>query len=216
MRHRRLSTFIALAAAAGAVAAAPAAAHERDPDAEIFATNNTRVITDPADPALQDRLRGFRAEVKRIIREGGAHPGRSQLLDGVFFSSELGTTTFERSRGFDVERVGVRALNDIAERIRVRFSQQSVLTFDHLRASHPRVDAVRLEVPGVTAQALRDGLLADTEAREELFGGSVTQDEELILVAELADLELARRFAAALGGNLPAADIDHGDSEFVG
>ncbi len=90
------------------------------------------------------------------------------------------------------------------------------MTFDHLRVNHPRVDAVRLEVPGVTAQALRDGLLADAEAREELFGGSVTQDEELILVAELADVELAKRFAAALGGCLPAADIDHGDSEFVG
>jgi hypothetical protein len=216
MRHRRMSTFIAVAAAASAVAAAPAAAHERGPDAEIFATNNTRVITDPADPALQDRLRGFRAEVKRIIREGGAHPGRSRLLDGVFFSSELGTTTFERSRGFDVERVGVRALNEIAERIRVRFGQESVLSFDHLRPHHPRVDAARLEVPGVSAQALREGLLANAEAREELFGGSVTQDDELILVAELADLELARRFADSLGGELPEADIDYGDSEFVG
>jgi hypothetical protein len=216
MRPRRLSTVIALAGAASAFAAGPAPAHQYDPDAEIFATNNTRVITDPADPALSDRLRGFRAEVKRIIRAGGADPGRSRLLDGVFFSSELGTTTFERSRGFDVEHVGVRELHDIAERIRVRFAQQSVLTFDHLRTTHPRVDAVRLEVPGVSAQALRDGLLADAQAREELFGGSVTQDDELILVAELADIELAKRFAATLGGHLPAADIDHGDSEFVG
>jgi hypothetical protein len=48
------------------------------------------------------------------------------------------------------------------------------------------------------------------------FGGSVTQDDELILVAELADLELARRFAAGLGGDLSAADTDHGDSQFVG
>jgi hypothetical protein len=216
MRNRRLSMFIPVAAAASAVAAAPAPAHEPDPDAEILATNNTRVITDPADPALSDRLRGFAREVRGIIREGGAEPGRSRLLDGVFFSSELGTTTFERSRGFDVEDVSARELRNIGERIRVRFSQQSVLTFDHLRARHPRTDALRLEVPGVTAQALRDGLLADAEAREELFGGSVTQDEELILVAELADVELAKRFAAALGGHTVAADIDHGDSEFVG
>ncbi len=104
--RRRLSTLIALAAVTSAYVAAPATAHDRDPDAEIFATNNTRVITDPADPALQDRLRRFRAEVKRIIREGGADPGRSRLLDGVFFSSDFGTTTFERLRGFDVERVG--------------------------------------------------------------------------------------------------------------
>lgn len=91
-----------------------------------------------------------------------------------------------------------------------------MLSFDHLRPHHPRVDAARLEVPGVSAQALREGLLANAEAREELFGGSVTQDEKLILVAELADVEVAKRFAAALGGNLGAADIDHGDSEFVG
>ena len=42
-------------------------------------------------------------------------------------------------------------------------------------------------MPGVTAEALRDGLLADQEARERLFGGSVTHDERLILVAGLAD-----------------------------
>ena len=216
MRHRRIPTLIAVAAATSAFAVAPASAHESDPDAEIFATNNTRVITDPTDPALSDRLRGFAAEVRRIIRDGGGDPGRSRLLDGVFFSSELGTTTFERSRGFDVEDVSPRELQTIGERIRVRFSQQSVLTFDHLRANHPRTDAARLEVPGVTAQALREGLLADAQAREELFGGSVSQDGELILVAELADVEVAKRFAAALGGNLPAADIDHGDSEFVG
>jgi hypothetical protein len=217
-RPRRLRRLTVLVAAATALSASPAVAHdrERDPDAEIFATNNTRVITDPADPALQDRLRGFAAEVRRIIREGGARPAGSQLLDGVFFSSDLGTTTFERSRGFDVERVSVRELHDIGERIRVRFAQQSVLTFDHLRRRHPRIDAARLEVPGVTAQALRDGLLADAQAREELFGGSVTQDGELILVAELADLALARDFAARIGGDLAAADLDLGDSEFVG
>lgn len=92
MRHRRMSTFIAVAAAASAVAAAPAAAHERGPDAEIFATNNTRVITDPADPALQDRLRGFRAEVKRIIREAAptrAAPGCSTVSSSRRSSGRL-------------------------------------------------------------------------------------------------------------------------------
>lgn len=91
-----------------------------------------------------------------------------------------------------------------------------MLTFDPLRARDPRVDAVELEVPGVTAEALRSGLLADAQAREELFGGSVTQDHRLILVAELADLELAKRFAARIGGDLAGADLDYGDSEFVG
>jgi hypothetical protein len=174
------------------------------------------VITDPADPALQDRLRGFATKVRRIIRRGGGVPERSRLLDGVFFSAELGTTTFERSREFDVERVNVRELHDIAETVRTRFHQESVLTFDHLRARHPRVDAVELTFPGVTAEALRSGLLADAQAREELFGGSVTRHHRLILVAELADLELAKRFAARLGGDLAAADLDYGDSEFVG
>jgi hypothetical protein len=43
----------------------------------------------------------------------------------------------------------------------------------------------------------------DRSSKSALFGGSVTQDEELILVAELADLELARRFASALGATCP-------------
>jgi pimeloyl-ACP methyl ester carboxylesterase len=34
-----------------------------DADAEIFATNNTRVISEPANPAPSDRLRGFAGEV---------------------------------------------------------------------------------------------------------------------------------------------------------
>ena len=48
--------------------AAPAASAQ---DAEIFATNNTAVITDPADPRLQDRLKDFANQVERIIDEGG-------------------------------------------------------------------------------------------------------------------------------------------------
>jgi hypothetical protein len=68
----------------------------------------------------------------------------------------------------------------------------------------------------VSAGALREGLLADAEAREELFGGSVNQSDELILVAELDDLPLARRFAKSIGGDVRAADTDFGDSEFVG
>jgi hypothetical protein len=214
-RSRRPTALLAVATAAAALTAPPALAHDREPDAEIFATNNTRVITDPADPALRDRLLGFAAKVRRIIRRGGGVPARSQLLDGVFFSADLGTTTFERSREFDVEHVSTRQLHDIAETIRTRFRQQSVLTFDHLRARDARVDAVELEVPGVTTDALRFGMLADAQAREELFGGSVTQDQRLILVAELADLTLAKRFAARIGGDLADAHLHYGDSEFV-
>ena len=210
----------ALAAAAVAAAlalAAPAGAHAAQPlpDAEIFATNNIAVITDPDDPRLDDRLGRFARVVTRIVREGGAAPRGSELLDGVFFSSDFGTTTFERSRRFDVDRVDGAELQEIAEAIGTRFHQESVLTFDHLDAGDPAVDAIELEVPGVTADALRDGLLEDQEAAERLFGGSVTLDGHLILIADLADDEFARAFAESIGGDLSRAVTRRGDREFV-
>ena len=217
---RRLIPVLAAAVVALALAlalVAPAGAHvaERVPDAEIFATNNTAVITDPDDPRLDDRLGRFARTVTRIVRAGGAKPRGSELLDGVFFSSDSGTTTFERSRRFDVDRVDGTELQEIAEAIGTRFDQESVLTFDHLRAGDPAVDAIELEVPGVTADALREGLLADQEAAARLFGGSVTLDRHLILVADLADAELARAFARRIGGNLRRAVTHRGDREFV-
>jgi RTX calcium-binding nonapeptide repeat (4 copies) len=201
--------------AALALAAPPSALAHGQPDAQIFATNNTAVITDPADPRLGDPLRGFAREVERVIAKGGGSPRGSQLLDGVFFSSDLGTTTFERSREFDVDHVADDELHAIADTIRARFDQESVLTFDNLRPGDDEINAVELEVPGVSAQALRDGLLADQTAREELFGGSVTQDGHLLLVAELADAQLARDFAATIGGDLGRAQTRYGESEFV-
>ena len=80
-----------------------------------------------------------------------------------------------------------------------------MLTFDHLPRGDEEVDAIELEVPGVTAQALRDGLLADATAREHLFGGSVTLDGRLLLVADLADADLARDFAERIGGDMRRA-----------
>ena len=77
------------------------------------------------------------------------------------------------------------------------------------------MNAIELEVPGVSAQALRDGLLADQTAREELFGGSVTLGGRLLLVAELADAELARTFAERIGGDLRRAETHYGEREFV-
>jgi hypothetical protein len=210
---------IAVAAIAAVCCIAPAAASAHGshlPDAEIFATNNTAVITDPADPRLDDELRGFERKVERIIRRGGGDPEGSQLLDGVFFSSELGTTTFERSRDFDVDDVTQKELREIADTVRRRFGQQSVLTFDYPeRPWHP-VDAVEVEVPGLDAQSLRDGLLADAEARERLFGGSVTLDGRLLLIAGLEDLELVERFVTDIGGDFDAAAIRPGRREFVG
>src|SRR5262245_28906282 len=205
---------IPLLAALALLAPSSALAHGR-PDAQIFATNNTAVITDPADPRLSDPLNGFARDVQRIIARGGGSPRGSQLLDGVFFSSDLNTTTFERSREFDVDRVADDELHAIADTIRDRFDQESVLTFDNLRPGDDEINAVELEVPGVSAQALRDGLLADQTAREELFGGSVTQDGHLLLVAELADAQLARDFAQKIGGDLGRAQTRYGESEFV-
>jgi hypothetical protein len=201
--------------AALALAAPPSALAHGQPDAQIFATNNTAVITDPADPRLSDPLNGFARDVERIIAKGGGSPRGSQLLDGVFFSSDLGTTTFERSREFDVDHVADDELHAIADTVRARFDQESVLTFDNLRPGDDEINAVELEVPGVSAQALRDGLLADQAAREELFGGSVTQDGHLLLVAELADAQLARDFAQKIGGDLSRAQTRYGESEFV-
>ena len=205
-------------AAVLAVVPSSASAHGSGglPDAEIFAANETALITDPADPRLDKRLTGFARTVKRIIRYGGATPRGSQLLDGVFFSSELNLTTFESSRDFDMDRVSVGELEAIAERVRRRFDQQSVLTFDYLPAKANRVDGVELEVPGVSADALRHGLLDDKAAREALFGGSVTQDGRLLLVADLANADLACTFAADIGGELGRAITRPGDIEFVG
>jgi hypothetical protein len=210
---------IAVAAVAAACCIAPAAASAHGdhlPDAEILATNNTAVITDPADPRLDDELRDFERKVERIIRRGGGDPEGSRLLDGVFFSSDLGTTTFERSRDFDVDDVTPNELREIADTVRRRFGQQSVLTFDYPeRPWHP-VDAVEVEVPGLDAQSLRDGLLADAEVRERLFGGSVTLDGRLLLVAGLEDVELVERFVTDIGGDFDAATIRPGRREFVG
>ena len=207
---------LALALALLAIAAPAAAAHgQRAPDAEIFATSNTALITDHEDPRLKARLDRFADRVERIVEDGGGIARRSELLDGVFFSFDLGGTTFERSRRFDVDHVGDDELHDIAETVRRRFLQQSVLTFDHLKPHDPDVDAILLEVPGVSARDLRDGLLEDPEARERLFGGSVTLDRRLLLVAGLEDAGLARDFAKTIGGNLKRADTFHGRREFV-
>ena len=90
-----------------------------------------------------------------------------------------------------------------------------MLTLDKLPAGSRDVDAVQLDVPGVTASALRTGLLNDAQARERLFGGSVTQDRHLLLVASLEDADLARKFAKAIGGEVKRAKTKYGKREFV-
>jgi hypothetical protein len=211
------SAFVAaLAAALLAVTANAAFANsERLPDAEIFASSTTTLITDPTDPRLDQRLVAFNRAVNQIIRRGGGSPRDSQLVDGVFFSSVLGVTTLERSRDFDIDRVSREELHDIAQRVRQRFDQQSVLSFDYREHRGDPVDAVEVEVPGVSARQLRKGFLADAEARERLRGGSVTLDGRLILIAALEDRRLVKRFVSGLGADYRKAEVRLGRREFV-
>jgi hypothetical protein len=211
-----VTKLVVALAAALLLAPASAAGADRLPDAEVFAASTTDVITDPADPRLDVRLVGFRKQAANIVRRGGGRPHGSQLLDGVFFSSILGFATFQRSREFGVDSVTRRQLRAIADTLRRRFHQQSVLTFDYPDRRSDPVDAVELEVPGVTPRWLRDGFVANEQARERLLGGSVTLDHRLILIASLGDLRLAKRFARAIGGRVDDATVRRGHREFVG
>jgi hypothetical protein len=158
---------------------------------------------------------GFKRTVTRIIRRHGGSPRGSQLLDGVFFSSILGLTTFQRARDFDIDRVSRAELEEIAERVRRRFHQQSVLTFDYAERRRRRAPAVEVEVPGVSAERVRDGFLANEEACRRLQGGSVTLDGRLILIAARKDLALVKRFVAEIGGDFDDARVRRGRREFV-
>src|SRR5438093_899721 len=91
-----VTSVLAITVSTGTAAGAPL------PCPEIFATNNTSIITDPNDPRLQDKLVKFDREVRGIVLANGGLTTRSTLLDGVFWSSSLQQTTFERSRKFDV------------------------------------------------------------------------------------------------------------------
>lgn len=213
----RLGALLAAAALFSLCAAdAVAESAHRPPDAEILAANTTAVITDPNDARLNARLVRFKREVTRMIRRGGGRPRGSQLLDGVFFSSILDATTFQRSRDFDVDSVSRKQLRAIADRIRRRYQQQSVLTFDYAESRSAPVDAIEVEVPGVSAKQLRDGFAADTEARDHLLGGSVTLDRRLILIAALEDRWLVKRFVNEIGGDFAKATVRRGKREFVG
>ncbi|MFE9634618.1 hypothetical protein [Streptomyces sp. NPDC006463] len=185
------------------------------PAAQIFATDNTAIITDPADPRLQTRLMRFDHEVRKIIHANGARPGASTLLDGVFWSDDLKQPTYERSREFEVNKAGRDGLHHIAGVIAKQYHQESVLTFRCLPRTAPDTDAVEIRADGVSATRLHDALIADPEARDRLGGGSVALDGQLILVAPLEDLGLARKFTAALGVDWNAAQVRFGDEEFV-
>ncbi|WP_329793730.1 hypothetical protein V1227_17990 [Lentzea sp. DG1S-22] len=204
-----VTSVLAFAVSTGTAAGAPL------PSPEIFASNNTAIITDPADPRLKDRLIGFDREVRGIVRANGGVTTRSTLLDGVFWSSDLQQTTFERSRKFDVT-LNEESLRHTASTIAKRFGQESVLTFRFLHANSPEVDAVQVEVQGITAQQVREGLLQDAVAREKLGGGSVTLHDKAILIAGVDDLPIVRAFITEIGGDVSGAKVRKGTWEFVG
>lgn len=214
-RHAVVVTAALALAVTGTGTARAGAADPGCPAAEIFATTNTAIITDPADPRLKTRLTRFAHEVRRIIHANGARPGASTLLDGVFWSKDLKQATYERSREFDVNRVGRDGLHHIAGVIAKQYHQESVLTFRCLPKSSPETDAIEIQAPGVSPTKLRDALLADPEARDKLGGGSATLDGRLILVAPITDLPLARKFTRALGVDWNTTQVRYGDEEFV-
>ncbi|RKT02618.1 hypothetical protein BX286_0527 [Streptomyces sp. 3211.6] len=202
-------------AGAGTAHAAPLPDAAACPAGEVFATNNTAVITDPGDPRLRTHLTGFDREVRGIVRANGARTARSTLLDGVFWSEEQKQTTYERSREFDVNGVGRDGLHHIAGVIAKRYQQESVLTFRCLPRDSAETDAVEIQAEGVSATRLRDALAADPEARQRLGGGSVTLGGRLILIAPLTDLPLAQRFSQRLGVDWDKTRVRYGDEEFV-
>ncbi|QIY68304.1 hypothetical protein HEP84_02455 [Streptomyces sp. RLB1-33] len=217
--RRRLHVLATVAVLALGVAGSESAqaipAARGCPTAEIFATDNTAIITDPADSRLRTRLTRFDHEVRKIIHANGARPGSSTLLDGVFWSGDLRKATYERSREFDVNQVGRDGLHHIADVIAKQYHQESVLMFRCLPRASPDTDAVEIHAPGVSRTRLHDALLADPGARERLGGGSVTLDGQLVLIAPLADLPVARRFTAELGVDWNRAEVRYGDEEFV-
>jgi hypothetical protein len=206
---------LVVAATLGGGAGRTALAVERTPQAQLFATNNTAIITDPNDPRLNDRLVGFGHQVTDILDDGGAEVDGSTLLNGVFFDSTAQQITYERSREFDVEDVSATRLHDLAAVVRDRFHQESVLTFRFLPRSSPDATAIEVQTPGISVQQLHDALVADPAAANELGGGSVTLQGRLIEVAPASDLDLVKQLVAELGGSWAASTVRYGAEEFV-
>jgi hypothetical protein len=196
-------------------APAQAASDGLQPTAEIFATDNTAIITDPQDPRLRTKLGLFGAQVTGMICEAGGLPLGTRLLAGVFWSDDLRQTTYEPSREFHVGRISSDGLHQLAGQVAERYHQESVLTFRYLPSGSAQADAIEVEVAGVDVRRLHDGLVANPDLRESLGGGSVTSSGDLILIAQRADLAQVHRFVTALGADWTAARTRFGTREFV-
>jgi hypothetical protein len=200
----------------GVSAAIPAQSHA-DPcrPAELFATDNTSVITDPDAAQLHDGLGLFELQADVTIAQNGAVATGSTLLDAVSWSPELRQATYERSREFHLCTAD-GSLHAVAEALRRQFNQGSVLTFDYLPRQAPEANAIIVTVPGIDVAHFRDALVADSAAHNRLPGGSVTEtDHTLILVAGNDDLDVARRLADEAGGSWNAATIAYGKRGFA-
>jgi hypothetical protein len=185
------------------------------PHAELFATDNTAVIRDSDHPRLQDRLTLFELQVDTTMLANAAAVTGSTLVDGVYWSAEMHQTTYERSREFHLSCVDAFQLHRIADQVRLQFRPESVLTFEYLPTDAPEVNAVSVNVPDVDTARLHEALAGDPVARDRLVGGSVTEQHTLIVVADIADLRLARRLAAEAGGQPQAVTVQYGRREFV-
>lgn len=208
-----------LVAGAGSAHAGPQScspANPFQPTAELFATDSTATITDPNDPRVHDRLEGFELDVDRIELSDYTLPVGSTLVSGVFWSDTQKVATYEASRDFRLACADSAELHRVADQVRVRYHQESVLTFEPRPAGDPARNAFIVEVPGVDITRFHDALVADPDARTRLGGGSITENHTLILVADLADLGLTRRFLTGLGANWDPNTIRYGEREFVG
>ncbi|MTE17146.1 hypothetical protein GLP40_30965 [Nocardia sp. CT2-14] len=185
------------------------------PTSELFATNNTATIADPADPRLGDRLSQFEIEVDATALTELALPVGSELLDGVFWSSDTGTSTYERFRQFQLACTDYKNLCWVADDLRVRYNQASVLTFEYLPGQDARANGFTVTVPGIDRARFHDALVADPVVRDRLGGGSVTESGNLILVADRADMSLVQDFVIGLGGEWSDSQLRYGDREFV-
>jgi hypothetical protein len=220
MKRLAAVLFLTLAATLGtggaqtALAAPPAGLVGQAPS-EVFATNNTAIITNPNDPRLNTRLVEFAHQVRAIVRQGGGEPEDTTLLQGVFWDATLQQTTYEASREFDVDDVSPTRLHSIAEVIRTQFHQDSVLTFRFLPRTSPQADSIEVEVPGLDVRRLHDALVANPTARDHLGGGSVTTRGLLILVADRTDFELVHQLVVAMGGNWASRNVRFGAKEFA-
>jgi hypothetical protein len=183
--------------------------------AELFATDNTVVITDPADPRLRDRLELFELQANATIVQDGASSAGSTLVDGIFWSDELKATTYERSRDFHLPCIDELQLHTLAHDIRQQFHQESVLTFAYLPQEAPRSDAVTIEAPDADTTRFHDVLAGDPVARQRVVGGSITESHTLILVAGIADLALARRLVVDSGAQVSSVTVQYGHRELV-